>query len=145
MPMTTIQYYRISWLLPVLLPLVALILEALLDQLGLRLPDMVGMGIGLTFSAVIMFFIPYAVLVGSYLLVLNNRSRKAYGVAIMLSPVLMALLIALFILIAGSGSHSVIGISLFYARYCLVIGYCYVVLIFLLLLVLQRIRLVREE
>ena len=145
MKMTTIQYYRISWMLPIVLPLIAIILESLFHQLGLRIPDVVGMGIGLTFSAVFVFFIPYAVLVGAYLLLLYNRSRKAYAVAIILAPACMALLVSLFILIAGSGSHDVSGMSLFYARYCFVVGYFYVALIFLLLWTLRRTRIVREE
>jgi hypothetical protein len=144
MKISTIQYYRISWLLPVILPLIAIVLDSLFNEFGLRLPDMVGMGIGLAFSAVFMFFIPYAILVGVYLLLLFNRSNRAYAVAIMFSPAFMALLVSLFILIAGSSTHNVSEISLFYARYCLAIGYSYVALIFLLLWILRRIHLVRE-
>jgi hypothetical protein len=143
--MTTVQYYRISWSFPLVLPLIAIVLESFLNQLGFRIPEVVGMGIGLTFSAVFMFFIPYAVLVGAYLLLLYNRSKKAYAVAIMLSPAFMALLVSLFILIAGSGSHDVSGMSLFYARYCFVVGYFYVSLIFLLLWILRRIHLIQQE
>jgi hypothetical protein len=145
MKITTIQYFRISWLLPVILPLIAIVLESLFNEVGVRMPDMVGMGIGLAFSAVFMFFIPYAILVGAYLLLLYNRSSKAYAVAIMFSPAFMALLVSLFILIAGSSTHNESEMSLFYARYCLAIGYFYVALIFLLFWILRRIHLVREE
>jgi hypothetical protein len=145
MKMTAVQYYRISWLFPLILPLFAIVLVPLLNRLGFRIPEVVGTGIGLIFSAVFMFFIPYAVLVVAYLLLLYNRSKKAYAVAITLSPAFMALLVSLFILIAGSGSHDVSGMSLFYARYCFVVGYFYVALIFLLLWILRRIHLIQQE
>ena len=142
MKMTTVHYYRISWVLPLVLPLIALALESLLNQIGLRLPDMAGMGIGLSFSAVFMFFIPYATLVGVYLLVLRNRSGTAYAVAILLSPVVMALFVSLFIFLAGTGPHDAIRMSIFFARYCFAIGYFYVALIFALLWILRRFRVV---
>lgn len=145
MKMTTIQYYRVTWLLPILFPFVALLLSSLLDQIGARLPAVVGMGIGVMFSGAFMFFIPYAVLVGAYLLLLYNQPKKVYVVAIVLAPLLMAILVSLFVLVAGSGAHSVSKMSLFFARYCLSVGYFYVVLIFLLIRVLRRFHLVHNE
>jgi len=138
MKMTTIQYYRISWLLPVVLPVLALVVETLLGQFSIGLPAMISMGIGIAFSAVIMFLIPYALLVAALLIGLHNRSETVYAWTIALSPLFMTLLVSLFLLIAGSGSHSVSGMSLFYARYCMIVGYCYVSLIFLLLWIFRR-------
>lgn len=144
MKMTTVQYYRISWVFPLALPLLALVFESLLSGIGLTLPDTAGMGIGLSFSAVFMFFVPYATLVGAYLLLLRNRSGKTYAAAILLSPAVMALLVALFIYLAGTGPHDAARMSIFFARYCFAIGYFYVALIFLLLWILRRAGMVRE-
>ena len=138
MKMTAIQYYRISWLLPIVLPVLALVVESLLGQFSIGLPAIMSMGIGIAFSAVFMFLIPYVLLVTALLIALRNRSRTVYAWTIALSPLFMTLLVSLFLLIAGSGSHSVLGMSLFYARYCMVVGYLYVFLIFLFLRILRR-------
>jgi hypothetical protein len=142
--MTTVQYYRISWLFPIVVPLAALALEFLLNHFGARLPDAVSSGIGIIFNAVFIFLIPYAVLVCILLLSLRNQSEKEYVIALSLSPLLMAVLVSVFLLVAGSSSHPVISMSLFYARYCLSIGYFYVSLILMSLWFLRRLGVVSD-
>lgn len=129
--MTPIQYYRLSWLYPIVVPIVAILLEVLLNHFGIRMPSMISTGIGIIMSAIFLFCIPYAVLVSIMLFVLRRSSEKTYIFLIALSPVLMVLFVSLFLLIAGSSKHDVFDMALFYARFSLFVGYFYVILIFI--------------
>ena len=142
MAVTRVWYLRIATLLPLLLPFP---LQAVLRGFafaGVRLPDwvtnvsvMAGMGL-------VLFGPVYVVVVAGLLLVLRRRSWRAHCVGALLAPWLMVVGVSAFQSVGGTTAFwSNLQI---YALDCLAVGYGYVGLAFVGLLLFQLAGWVRD-
>ena len=131
MRITAIQYFKFSWLVPIVTsPLIAFA-EELLRRSGMKLPNLLSNWFGIASLGVIFFIIPYMAMVIALLVFLQNKSIRVHIVTILLSPVVMTLFISIFLLIAG-GSTNALNSMMLYGQYAITVGYSYVVLIFAL-------------
>ncbi len=144
MKIAAIKYFKLSWLVPFASSILALVIEELLHRLGIKLPNVLSEWIGIASLGIMFFFIPYTVMVVALLIFLQNRSMKAHIIMILLSPLLMTLLVSLFVLLTNGYKSMMSGMTDFYGRYSLIVGYCYVSLIFILYGTLRRCQIIEN-
>lgn len=143
MKITSIKYFKFSWLIPIATSFLALVAEEFLHRIGIELPSLISSGIGKSVLGLTFFFIPYIAMVFALLIFLQNKSKKTHAMTILLSPLVMTLLISVFILLAGGEGNKIEGL-IFYGRYALMVGYFYVALIFILFSTLRHYRVVED-
>jgi hypothetical protein len=122
---TRVQYLRLSTVLPIIAPIPLLTVLVTAEIFGLKLPGWVDFAVGMSFSAVLMFGIPYCILIGVFLLFLWERSWKAHVIAALVAPVLMIPVVGVFLWAALRGNDAFAS-AVEFAPYCLGVGYTYV-------------------
>lgn len=144
MKVADIKYFKLSWLVPIATAILILVVEELLNRVGIKLPGEMSEWIGMATLGIMFFFIPYTAMVIALLIFLQNRSKKIHILTILLAPLLMTLLVSLFALITNGYESMMREMTAFYGRYSLIVGYLYVGLIFILYGILRRFRIIGD-
>ena len=141
---TRVEYLRLSTALPIIAPIPLFTTGVVVAMLGVNLPEWVSAAINILFGVVLMFGIPYCMLVCVLLFVVWERSWKTHIIAALGAPVLMIPVVGGFLWLVD-GTNAVAS-ALNYAPYCFGVGYAYVgiALLGLWLLILTD-RLKKEE
>ncbi len=131
-------------MVPIVASILVLIIEELLNRIGIKLPSTISEWIGIATLGIMFFFIPYFAMVIALLVFLQNRSKKTHIVTILLAPLLMTLLVSLFALITNGYQSMMREMTAYYGRYSLLVGYFYVGLIFILYGMFRRFRIIGD-
>ncbi len=144
MKISPIKYFKFSWMVPIVASILVLIIEELLNRIGIKLPSTISEWIGIATLGIMFFFIPYFAMVIALLIFLQNRSKKTHIITILLAPLLMTLLVSLFALITNGYQSMMREMTAYYGRYSLLVGYFYVGLIFILYGMFRRFRIIGD-
>jgi hypothetical protein len=137
MALTKVQYLRLATGLPLVLPIPFVVLLVLQDPRGVRVPEWVGNPIALSVDALFLFGPIYIVLVAAILFALRNRSWRAHAVAAVVAPWLMIVAAGATYAI-GDRDTTVWEAMKFWAADCLKVGYAYVAITFVGMIVLRQ-------
>lgn len=140
---TPVWYLRLATLLPLLLPFP---MQAVLRGsalVGARVPDWFGNATMMAGMGLVLFGPVYVIVVGGILLILRRRSWRAHAVAALAAPWLMVMGVGVF-QAAADRTTGIWPHMLRYATECLIVGYGYVGLALVGLLILQLAGWVRD-
>jgi hypothetical protein len=137
MRISRVIFFRRSALLPLIVPvpLGAVLIASVL--VGVKLPHWFSDAVGLAAMGAFLFAAPYAAVAGIILYVLRHRSWKAHASAALAAPWLMIAAVAFFDVSIDRSSTWSSAVET-WAAHCLKLGYGYIVLTFLGLVVFQR-------
>ena len=129
MTLSRVDYWRLSSLLPIVVPAFVVPISVAAPLLGVRLPPWVENGIMVAFMGAFMFGLLYVPVAAAVLLLLRRSSWRSHAAAAVVLPVVMVVCFgAATPVLTPDATPS--EFMAFWAPYCLGLGYFYVALAF---------------
>jgi len=143
MGLTRVAYFRFSALLPLVLPfpLAGVVVGSVM--VGVKLPEWLSRAAMTMVMGTFLFGPVYAVLVAMLLYVLRHSSWERHAIGALVAPWFMILAVASFSTIVEGDTLSMALNT--WSAYCLGVGYTYVALMFVGLVMLQRVGWIRHD
>ena len=76
MKITAIKYFKFSWLVPIAISILAIVVEEFLNRIGIKLPYVMSNWLGIAALGTMVFFIPYTAMVITLLIPSQTDQRK---------------------------------------------------------------------